>query len=194
MDSRTLEFHVCRFAKSIHSELGRAVDGMKRKRNVTGNARDIDDRSRTLLLHHGQCGLHAGDRPEEISVEGFPAGVHVHVSDRVHESVAGVVDPDIDALKVMQGKTDDAVNLFAVADVARERQGVLDVADALARGFGASRIPREQHNLGAFVGKKLRDRFSDTHGSARDHHNFSRDTDLTVVHLQVFAFLCDLCG
>ena len=157
---------------------------MKWKRNVTGDARDIDNRSRTLPLHHRQRRLHAGDCPEEIGVEGFTHSVHVDLSDRVHEAVAGVIDPDIDALKVVQGEADHAVNLFAVADIAGERQCVLRVANAFARGFGAPRIAREQHDPGAFVGEKFRDRLADTHGSARDHHNFFSDTDLAIVHLR----------
>ncbi len=62
----------------------------------------------------------------------------------------------------------------------------LGVANTLACGFGASRIAREQHDFGAFVGEKLRDRFSDAHGSAGDHHDFVRDTYLALVHLQFF--------
>ena len=128
-------------------------------------------------------------------------GVHVDVGDRIHEAVAGVVDPDVDALKVVQGEADDAVDLFAVADIAGERQCVFGVADAFAGGFGASRIAREQHHPGALIGKQFGDGFSDAHGSAGDHHNFSGNTDLAIAHLQVcplffaiFAALCDLCG
>ena len=103
----------------------------------------------------------------------------------------GVVDPDIDALKVVQGEADDAVDLFAVANIAGERQRVFGVADAVAGGFGAGRVPREQHDPGLFIGKKFGDGFADAHRGASDHNNFARDTRLAGFHL-VFRFLCDL--
>ena len=49
-----------------------------RQRNVSGHAGDIDDRTRALLLHDWDDGLHGCHCSKKICVEHFPAIVHSH--------------------------------------------------------------------------------------------------------------------
>ena len=113
---------------------------MKRQRDMSGDAGYVDNGSRSLLLHYENRRLHGEDGPEEISVEHIAACGHIHVSDRVLQSVACVVDPEIDTFKVVQSEAEDAVNFLAVAHVAGECQGAIGVADSAPSGFGASSI------------------------------------------------------
>jgi hypothetical protein len=105
---------------------------MKRDWNMPGHARYIYDRPRALLLHHGNHSLHGFDRPEEIGFKGLATGGHTHVRDGIQYSVAGVINPYVDALEVVEGEADDAINLLAITYVAGEPQGPFAVEDTPA--------------------------------------------------------------
>jgi len=117
---RALEFDARTLADRVHGKLRCAVNGMKRQRDMPSNARYIDNRARPLLLHHRNHRLHGFDSAEEISLEGLAARGHLHVSDRVQDSVARVVDPHVDALEMMEGEPHNPINLLAIAYVASE--------------------------------------------------------------------------
>jgi hypothetical protein len=89
--------------------------------------------------------------------------------------MAGVIDPDIDALKVVQGEADDAVDLFAIGNVAGERQSIFGVANAGAGSFGAGGVAREQNDPAAAVNEEFGNCFTDAHRSAGHDHDFPRE-------------------
>ncbi len=93
--------------------------------------------------------------------------------DGIEQAVSGVVDPDVAAIEVMQGQAEDAVNLFAMANVAGEGQSAIGMADAAAGSFGASGIAREHDEVGAVIGEDFGDRFADAHGSASNNDDFA---------------------
>jgi len=130
---------------------------------MPGNTGDIDDRTATLLTHDWDDGLHRGEGAEEVGVEQIAAGVHVGLGNGVEEAVAGVVDPDIDPLEVMQRERENTIDFFGVADVAGKGDGTIENADAGASRFGASGIARKKNHRCAFLYKSFCDRFSDAH-------------------------------
>ena len=108
--------------------------------------------------------------PKRLVSKCFVAGCHIHASNGVEHAVAGVVDPDINPLEVMNGQADGAVDLFAMADVASQREGTVAVADAGAGGFGASGITGQKRDAGSLIDKKFGNGFADAHRSAGDHY------------------------
>jgi hypothetical protein len=56
--------------------------------------------------------------------------------------MAGIIDPYIDALKVMQRQADDTIYLLGVPDVTREGGGPRCQPNAIAGGFNTRRISR----------------------------------------------------
>src|SRR5580692_12948139 len=113
---------------------------MKRDWDMPGHARYVDDRPRALLLHHRNHSLHGFDRPEEISFKGLATRGYIHVSDGIQYSVAGVINPYVDALEVVKGKADDAINLLAVTHIAGEPQRAFTVANTPAGRLSPLRV------------------------------------------------------
>src|SRR6516164_2446232 len=87
--------------------------------------------------------------------------------------MSSVVDPNVDAMKVMQSQPDHAVNFLGMPDVTRESGCALRQPDAIARRLSARRIARQQDHTGALLGKQVRNGFADTHRSAGDHNDLS---------------------
>ena len=87
---------------------------------------------------------------------------------------------------MMQRQADRAVNILAMPDVAGQRQGSLGMPHTAAGPFHAGGIARQHHHARALIGKNLSDRFPNSHGGARHHHNFP-----CKVH-SALLFLCNL--
>ena len=54
--------------------------------------------------------------------------------------MAGIVDPDINALEVMKGQREDTINFLRVANVAGEGYGAIGITNACTGGFGAGGV------------------------------------------------------
>ena len=115
-----------------------------------------------------------------VSNSSWQAG-HFHLCDGIHQSVAGVIDPDVDALEMMQGQAENAIDLLGVANIAGKRDGAFGKADALAGGLGPRRIAREQHDACSLLRKNFGDGLADAHGGARDHDHFASEFHARVV-------------
>src|ERR1700733_3947381 len=103
-----------RLAYRIQGELGGAVNGVKRKRKMPGDTGYIDNRARSLLLHHWDHRLHRSNGAEEIGIKRITACRHIHLLNRVQHSVTGIVYPNIDPAKMMQRERDHAINLLTI--------------------------------------------------------------------------------
>src|SRR6266702_806484 len=66
MNSEVSEFHSRRFAERIHGKLGRAVYSVEGKRDMPGDAGDINNRTLPLLLHDWDNCQHGFDSAEEV--------------------------------------------------------------------------------------------------------------------------------
>jgi len=93
-----------------------------------------------------------------------------------------IVDPDVNAAKVMDGQPDHPINLFAIADVTRKRQSTLHMSDPRAGGFGTAGISREQNHFRALIGKPFCDGLANTHRGAGDHYYFSHEIRVSTSH------------
>src|SRR5437660_10824094 len=51
MNSEVLQFHSRRFAECVHGKFGRAVHSVEGKRDMSGDAGDVNNSARALLLH-----------------------------------------------------------------------------------------------------------------------------------------------
>src|SRR5258708_21759516 len=100
---------------------------------------------------------------KEIGVKSLAEYSHAHRSNRIQQSMTGVVYPDIDALKVVHGKSYDAINLFAISNIARQCQRLILMAKPRPRCFQAARITREQHHLRAMLDKFFGNRLANSH-------------------------------
>src|SRR5215471_8278677 len=58
VNPRASQFDTCGFSDGIHGEFRAAINGVKRQRDMSGNARDVDQGSPALLLHDGDNCLH----------------------------------------------------------------------------------------------------------------------------------------
>src|SRR5579863_832497 len=154
---------------------------MKWQRNVACHARDVDDRTASLLAHHWNYRLHARERAEEIRFEKIVAGVRVGLRNRVEKTMTGIVDPDIDTLEMMEGQREDAVDLLGMAHIARESNRPFGKADSCSGRLGSRGIARQQDDAGAVGGKFFRDRFADSHRSAGDYDYLSVEFHAGVV-------------
>ena len=126
----------------------------------------------TLACHRRDDGLHACDRAEQVGVEQFAARRHLHVRHRVPHPYARIVDPHIDAVEMVQHQPERPVDLLPMPHVAGQGQRALRVSDSMAGGFRAARVARQHHDASSRVGKDFGNRFPNTHGSARNYHNF----------------------
>ena len=90
----------------------------------------------------GMTACIADNGAEEVRLEHVVAGMHIDLRDGIEQPVAGVVDPDIDTLEMMQGQGENAVDLFRVADIAGESNGAIGIPDAGASGFGTGGVAR----------------------------------------------------
>lgn len=144
----------------------------------TGN---VDNCPAALLAHDVNRGLHGGDNAEEIRFEHLVACAHIHLRNRIEQAMSGIVDPNINALKMMQGERDDAVDFFRVANITGESDGAFSMSDAVASGLGARSITREQNHICSLIDEKLGDSFADTHGSPGDNDDFPLQFHARVV-------------
>src|ERR1019366_3817322 len=142
VDSGAFQFNARGFAHCIQRKFRGAIKCKKRHREVTGDAGNIDDRARGLLLQDGDHGLHGGERAEEICIEGIAGKGHIHLRHGIEDAVAGIVHPNVDAAEATHGETNPLANLPALADVASKRQRALGMADAAAGSFGAGGVAR----------------------------------------------------
>src|SRR5450631_142789 len=172
VDVIAFQFKSGAFADRIHGELAGRVQGHERHRNVSGNARDVDDCPATFFAHCWRHCLDAVDGAEEIGFEQFAQCGRLHIGDRVADANARVIDPHIDAIKMVQREGKRAADVFAIANVAGEGERAVGVAHAVTGGLGATRIARQQHDARAFVGKDFGNRFPNSHGSAGHDHDF----------------------
>ena len=69
---------------------------------------------------------------KEIRFEHFVARRHVHLCDRIEQTVTGVIDPHIDTLEMVQGQRQNAVDLFGVTYVAGKRDSAVEKTDSRA--------------------------------------------------------------
>ena len=97
---------------------------------MPGDAGHIDNRSRSLLLHDRQHRLHGFHRAEKVCFERLAHLRHVDARRPIQNSVAGIVNPDVDPQEMMHGQANDAVDFFAIAHVAGKRKRLIDVADS----------------------------------------------------------------
>src|SRR5438094_10204159 len=135
MNSEVPELHSRRFAKRIHGKLGRAVYSVEGKRDMRGDAGDINNRTLPLLLHDGndrQCGF---DSAEEVGVECLATACHVQLRDRIQQPMAGVVYPNLDPVEMVQREAEHAIDFYAIAHIARKHHGALGMTNAVAVGF-----------------------------------------------------------
>ena len=139
---------------------------------MPSDTRDVDDRSRALLLHDWDHCLHGGNCAEEIDIESIAARSHIHLGDRISHSAAGVIDPEIDAAKVVQRKTHNAINLLAVTHIAGKCKRAVGMTEAVAGGLSATCITRQQHDSRPAIRKNSCYRFANAHGGAGDNNHF----------------------
>ena len=92
--------------------------------------------------------------------------------DGIDQAVPGVVDPDVDALEMMQGEREHAVDIFGVPDV-KDNAAVRSRKPMRTRAASARAASRDSmHNARALLGKHFGNRLADAHRSARDHDDF----------------------
>ena len=181
MDSILLQFHSCSFANRIERKFTRAVNPMEWQRDVPGHTRDVDDAAAALFAHHRNHSLHGRQWAEEVGLEKFVGGRHVHLRNGVEQAVSRIVDPNIDSLEMMQGEAKNAIDLFRVANVAREGNGALRKCDTSTRRFCPGGDTREQDHIRTCGRKSLGNRLPDTHGSACDYDYLSVEFHARVV-------------
>jgi hypothetical protein len=124
--------------------------------NVTGDAGDVDDRAAALLLHHWSHHLHGLNHGKQVGLKHPPAFSEIHVRDRIHESVTGIVHPHIHSSQAAQRGCEHAFEIFAFGNVGGDGNGIR-AANASARGFEPLGITRHQNKAGAVGGELLRD-------------------------------------
>jgi Lon protease-like protein len=90
---------------------------------------------------------------------------------------------------MMECQTESAVDFLAMTNIASHRQSSIAVANAQARGLDSSGISREHYYGGTVIGEDLRNRFPDSHGSARDHNNFACQFHDVVTFANVYGSL-----
>jgi len=87
--------------------------------------------------------------------------------------VSRVIDPHIDALKMMHSKSDRTIDFFTITHIAGERQGLVELSDAGASCFYAAGVSRQQHHTRTLLDEELCDGLADPHGSASDDCHFA---------------------
>jgi hypothetical protein len=117
----------------------------------------------------------------EVGFEHLVTGGHLHLRNRVEQTVSGIVDPYVDALEMMQGEREDAVDLFRVTDVARKRDRAIGKADACARNLGPGSVARQHHHARSLLRKSFRNCLADAHRGARNHNHFPCEFHARVV-------------
>ena len=95
--------------------------------------------------------------------------------------MSGVVDPDVDALEMMQGETQNSVDLFGVPYVAGERYCAFGKSDARPSCLRSCGVAGEQHHARTFTAESLRNRLPDAHRSARDYDDLPVQFHVRVV-------------
>lgn len=88
------------------------------------------------MLHYGDHRLRRRDRSKKIRLKHVATSGHIHPGHRIDESVAGVVDPQVDPPEVMQRRVDHPVNFLAMANVAGEGKRAFGSAYSSAGRFG----------------------------------------------------------
>ena len=81
MNSEVLQFHSRRFAECVHGKFGRAVHSVEGKRDMSGDAGDVNNCARALLLHDGNNCQHGFNSAEKVGVECLATGCHVQLRD-----------------------------------------------------------------------------------------------------------------
>src|ERR1700720_4827037 len=106
-----------------------------------------------LLPHEGSDCLHRIHRAEKIGLEHLVAGRHVSLRDGIEQAVPGVVDPDINALEMMQRQAENTIDLLRVPDVAGKRDRAI-LTDAHAGSLGSCGIAwKQNHGVSLPVGR-----------------------------------------
>ncbi len=129
----------------------------------------------------GMTACMADKAPKKLVSNSSWQSSHLGLRNGIQQTVSGVIDPDVDALEVMQRKREHAVDFLGVADVAGQGDGAFGTTDPQASRLGASRIARQQNHARSFLCKTLGNCLADSHGSARDHNNFARKVHARVV-------------
>jgi hypothetical protein len=75
----------------------------------------------------------------------------------------------------MHDEADYPIDLFAMANVASQSEGLIQAPDAGPRSFQSAGIARQQHNLRTVTDEEIYDRFADSHRSTGDNYYFSRN-------------------
>ena len=156
---------------------------------MSGDAGNINYRAAALLAHRWENGLHGFNRAEEICFKHAAEGRHLHGCNFIGQAVARVVDPNVDAMKVMAGEADDAVDFLAIADVAGEGERAICFANARAGSFGASGISGENDAISAIVDEDFGDGFANSHGAAGDDDYFL----CNFLHVELVVCWMGLC-
>src|SRR3954447_6396060 len=175
------QFDCSRFPDRIQRELAGAVNGVERKWNVSGNARDVNDGAAALPAHYRDHSVHRRHGTKKVRLEQVMACMHVGLCNGIEESVSCVVDPDIDALEVMQGQCEYAINFFRVPHIAGESDGAIYKADTGSCSFCAGLVTREHDDTGSLRSELLRNRFSDAHRCPGDYDYRSVEFHVRVV-------------
>jgi len=187
VNAAALQFHARCLAHGIHGKFCGAVKRVERDRNMPRDARYIHDGPRSLLLHYGNDRLHCRQSAEEVGVEHVTASGHIDLRHGIEQAVTGIVHPNINPIKVMKRQTDHAINFFAMAHVARQRQSSFGVANPVPGRFDASRVTREKHDARAPIGKQFCDGFADSHRRAGHHHDLSGKISFCRTHAELLC-------
>jgi len=95
--------------------------------------------------------------------------------------MTGVVDPDVDGLKVMHCQAEHSIDFFAMTNIASKAESAIEIADPPSSGLDSACIAREENDSCSRINECSRDRFSYAHGGAGDNSNFARDFHAVLV-------------
>src|SRR5437868_5895487 len=171
-----------RFSNGVHGELCGAIGGTEGQGNMPSDTRDVDYSAGSLLAHDRDDGLHGCDAPKQVGFKHLSTLGELHGGNGIAQSIAGVVDPDVQAPEVMKEQTKGTIDLLTISHVTGEGQSSFGIAHAQTGGFHPSRVSREQYDVGSMLGENFGDRFPDAHGRTSNGQNLS---DLT--HAPAFS-------
>src|SRR5580658_1786804 len=134
---------------------------------MSGNAGNINNAAAAILTHDRDHRLHASDSAKEIGLKQFAQRRSFHLSHRVADADARIINPDIHAMKVLHRERKRAVNLIALANITSQSKRTLRVANSLPSSLSAARITRKQHHASARIHKNLGNGLPNSHGSPR---------------------------
>ena len=170
------KLEVCRLGKAIDTELGVTFEAANR---------GYDDHDAVLPCRHARQYLVA--KPEialHVGIHDLVVGI---LSDAGHRAVIGIdrgiADEDIDFAPMPDRAGDEGVEFLTARDIAGDCDGLgTRTSDGGRHLFACARLAARDHDLGAVIRHRFRDRLADTPCRAGDHGDLAGKIEEVFVH------------